>query len=303
MRKYNCLVKFSNNKISMSKRIKQLKVRIKEIKRIKQDTFLLSFISSHIAKNALPGNFLHVKIDEVILRRPFSIHKIKGSTVYILFKVKGRGTKAFSRYRSADFLDVIGPLGQGFRWPKPIAEDSQVLLVAGGIGVAPLVFLAEKLRKAHSSQSRIQSVALLGAKSKNEVLCESEFKKSGFKVKIATDDGSKGFKGIVTNLLKQRLSTTDYRLRTSIYACGPEAMLWEIGKLIKKYPRYSSGSLEKKGYRSKGFSQKSPISCQVSFEQFMGCGMGVCCVCSMETKQGYKKVCKDGPVFDIKDIW
>jgi dihydroorotate dehydrogenase electron transfer subunit len=122
---------------------------------------------------------------------------------------------------------------------------------------------------------------LLGAKNKKEILAEGEFKKLGFEIHIATDDGSRGFKGNVTSLLKKLLATSDYRLSTNLYACGPKEMFYEIKKVLEKYPQ---------------------IQTQVSFEQFMGCGLGICYGCVIETKEGYKKVCKDGPVFDLKII-
>jgi len=252
--------------------VKQFKVEVKDIKRLKKDLFLLSFDSSWLAKTASPGQFLQLKINSVILRRPFSIHKVQKGTVYILFKVKGRGTKALSKIKKGARLDIIGPLGSGFKYDT---QCERRILLAGGIGVAPLMFLAQKLTGANN-------LVLLGAKNKNEILCEQEFKKLGFAVKVATDDGSRGYRGTVANLLRHILRTTNNEQRTTIYACGPKEMFFEINKVLKKYPS---------------------VDCQVSFEQFMGCGLGICCACAIETKNGYKKVCKDGPVFNLKDIW
>lgn len=251
--------------------VKQLKAKVKEIKKIKPDVFLLSFSSSYLANCAQPGQFLHLKINSVILRRPFSLHKVKGNTIYIIFRVRGRGTKALAKVKQGDALDIIGPLGQGFKLGKTRAN----ILLAGGIGVAPLVFLAQKLGKG-------KNTILLGVKNKKEILSETEFKKLGYKVLIATDDGSRGHKGTVTDLLRQILITYSPKLKTNIYACGPKEMFLEVSKVLKK---------------------RTKLNCQVSFEQFMGCGLGVCCACVIETKEGYKKVCKDGPVFNIKDIW
>jgi dihydroorotate dehydrogenase electron transfer subunit len=260
----------------MKPEVKQIKVKIKEIKKIKSDIFLLSFVSGHLLRTASPGNFIHIKVDSVILRRPFSIHMIKGNVIFVLFKVKGRGTKALAAYKKGKILDIIGPLGEGFK----ISHKTQItshrnILVAGGIGVAPLMFLGGKLRN-------MQNVVLLGGKTKNEILCEKEFKKLGFIAEIATDDGSRGFKGTVTELLKRQLLAISYQQSANVYVCGPEAMLKAVYKIVKKYPH---------------------IKCQVSFEQFMGCGIGICCACTIETKHGYKKVCKDGPVFNIDEVW
>ncbi|MCK9614016.1 MAG: dihydroorotate dehydrogenase electron transfer subunit [Candidatus Omnitrophica bacterium] len=261
---------------------KELEVKIEFSKKIKNDVYLIGFKSAYIASSARCGQFLHLKVDDkiTILRRPLSIHKIEKNLIYLLFRVRGRGTKLLSQCKKGDVFDAIGPLGNGFHVPRP-TPNAQRILVAGGMGVAPLVFLAEKLREIRSPKSETRNLILLGAKSKKEVLAESEFKKLGFEVHIATDDGSRGFKGSVVELLKEQLRTYNLELRTNIYACGPKEMFYEIKKVLEKYPQ---------------------IQAQVSFEQFMGCGLGICYGCAIETKEGYKKVCKDGPVFDLKII-
>jgi len=263
--------------------MKQLKVKTVFLKKIKSDVFLLGLDSSYLANSARPGQFLHVKVDDktTILRRPLSIHKIEKNLVYILFRVRGRGTRLLANSKKGDVFDVIGPLGNGFSVTRPPLH-SQNILVAGGMGVAPLVFLAQKLAKIKNSKLGIKNLVLLGAKSKKEVLAESEFKKLGFEINIATDDGTRGFKGSVVELLRKVLSNYQHNnLSTNIYACGPKEMFFEIKKVLEKYPK---------------------IQAQVSFEQFMGCGLGICYGCVIETKEGYKKVCKDGPVFDLKVI-
>jgi dihydroorotate dehydrogenase electron transfer subunit len=271
---------------------KQIKVVVDSVSKIKEDIFLLSFSCPYVAQKAVPGNFLHVKIPGTILRRPLSVHNVKGDKIYILFKIRGRGTKILSQYKKGDALDIIGPLGKGF----DISHQSSVvghqnkkegvtnILVAGGIGVAPLLFLAQKLKSddgRRMTDDRRRDTILLGVGSKKDILCEEEFKKRDFKVNIATEDGSKGTKGTVIDLLKNIRTTDDGRRTTNIYACGPKEMFYAMNKILKKYPN---------------------VNCQVSFEQFMGCGVGVCCGCVIATKDGYKKVCKDGPVFNLKDI-
>lgn len=245
--------------------------KIKQLKKIAAGVYLLSFDSPALAKKARPGQFLHLKIPGTVLRRPFSIHKVAGKTLHILFRVRGKGTALLAKYQPGDELDIIGPLGNGFR-TRPRTKN---ILVAGGIGVAPLLFLAQALKG--------KNTVLLGAKNKKEVLCASDFKKLGFKIKVATDNGSQGLKGTVADLLKKflvRKHASDQAL--NLYACGPEAMFKAVHKIVKDLPR---------------------INCQVSFEQFMGCGLGICCGCTIETKQGYKKVCKDGPVFDLAEVF
>jgi dihydroorotate dehydrogenase electron transfer subunit len=262
---------------------RHLKIRIESLQALHPQIYLLKFKSPLLARAAQAGQFLHVKVDseKTILRRPLSIHAIEGSALFILFKVRGRGTRILSQYKKGDTLDVIGPLGNGFALPAQTQSPLKQILVAGGIGVAPLLFLAEKLRKSQTQNHKSQNLVLVGAKNKKEVFAEKEFKKLGFKVLIATDDGSRGFKGAVTELLKKELLTLGPQLSASIYACGPKEMFLTIKRIIEPYPG---------------------IECQVSFEQFMGCGLGICCGCVIETAHGYKKVCKDGPVFDIKEI-
>ena len=232
----------------------------------------MSLRSKYLAQKSVPGQFLHIKVCCTILRRPLSVHSVTKDNVFILFKVKGRGTSILSKYKKGDVLDVIGPLGNGFKIPA--RQKARHILIAGGIGVAPLLFLAKRLKG--------ERVILLGANNKENLLCEADFRKEGCKVLTATDNGSKGIKGTAVSLLPKTINAQGKDKKVYIYACGPEPMFQAINKVMKK---------------------KTNINCQVSFEQFMGCGTGICCGCTIDTKGGYKKVCKDGPVFDIKDIW
>ena len=254
-----------------------LEGKITCIERLAKDVFLFSFQHKHIAKTAKPGQFLHIRINRegILLRRPFSIHKIEGNNIFILFKVKGKGTSALSSYRVGERLDVLGPLGNGFVINSSFSKSLSIL-VAGGMGVAGLVFLAEKLSKKEDN-----ALVLLGAKTKTELYCERYLKKMGCTVLVATEDGSRGFKGKVTDLLKHTLRSMPQLLDSSLYACGPKEMFYSLKNILDKYPG---------------------ITPQVSFEQFMGCGIGICLGCVIETGQGYKRVCKDGPVFNLKDI-
>lgn len=255
--------------------MKKLKVKLTHIDRIKKDVYLLRFTSGYLATHAEPGQFLHVKIDSpgLLLRRPFSIHRIKNNTIYLLFRIRGKGTHILSNYKKKDWLDIIGPLGKGFDYTLDAACTS--LLVAGGMGIAPLLFLAEKLNKS-------KKVVLVGAETKSDVLGKKNFKSLGCKILIATEDGSLGFKGTVTDLLKKYLSSKDKNFVAQLYACGPTEMFQELAGALKKYPRIKS---------------------QVSFEQFMGCGVGLCRACVIKTKRKNLRACKDGPVFDLKDVF
>lgn len=239
-----------------------------------------------IAKEAKPGQFVHLRCQdstEPFLRRPFSFHEINHKNFAILYRVIGQGTNLLAKKRKGDLIDVLGPLGNGFDI-TPATSDQRLatILVAGGMGVAPLLALAERLSfSVERIAERDKIIVLLGAKTKAAVLCEKDFRKLGLKVKIATDDGSKGYKGLVTDLLKKVLkgATSDQR-RATIYACGPQPMFKELARISR-------------GLR---------ISVQASLEENMACGVGACLGCPVETKAGYKQVCKDGPIFNLREI-
>ncbi|MCX7926876.1 MAG: dihydroorotate dehydrogenase electron transfer subunit [Candidatus Omnitrophica bacterium] len=229
---------------------------------------------SELAHRASSGQFVMLKVDSdqgPLLRRPFSIHQVKGKTVELLYEVRGKATEILAKMKAGQRLSLLGPLGTGFS----LCDLSYVpLLVAGGIGVAPLVFLAQNLRNR-------KGLAILGAQKKERILCEKEFKATGFRVKISTNDGSRGFYGRVTELLEELLAKdTLLRKKAFLYACGPRPMLKQTIMLSKKYN----------------------IPGQVSLETHMACGIGACCGCVVQTLTGYKRVCKEGPVFAIKEL-
>lgn len=256
-------------------------------KRIKKNYYEIALMAPKIATSALPGQFVNIKVTddlEPLLRRPFSIHQIYRQTgIKILYEAIGRGSEALTQRKSGECLDVIGPLGNGFDYGgRRTADDGRRILVAGGMGTAPLVFLAEKLAKT-------KNLVLLGARTKDDILCEKEFKELGCEVKIATDDGSRGFKGYVSELLKDELSAKRYpclsgrQALNALYACGPTPMLKEISRISQEYE----------------------IPTQISLEAHMACGIGACMGCVIKTKEDeYKRVCKDGPVFEAsRVIW
>ncbi|MGA2775310.1 MAG: dihydroorotate dehydrogenase electron transfer subunit [Candidatus Omnitrophota bacterium] len=247
----------------------QERIKIIANNKISARYFKLTLNSAKITAHAQPGQFVEIRVadsDEPLLRRPLGIHRVKGDAFEILCEIVGRATAILSQRRNGEYLDIIGPLGNGFRL------NGQTIIVAGGMGVAPLVFLAERLAVS-------KPLVLLGAKTKKSILCEKEFKKIGCDVKIATDDGSLGFKGKVTDLLRKLVSTVNCQLST-IYACGPRPMLKAIARISKKYK----------------------IPAQVSLEEHMACGIGVCLGCVVNTKKGMQRVCKEGPVFEAKEI-
>lgn len=257
----------------------QIKAKIISNKKLKSNYWHLEFESGIIAKNAGPGQFVEIKVSDGVaplLRRPISIHSVSGAKVKLIYEVIGKGTQILSGRNSGDFLDVIGPLGNGFEYSRITkkSDKRKTILVAGGIGVAPLVFLAEKLKS-------ISSLVLLGSRKKDQVICSQEFKALGYKVIIATDDGSIGFKGKVTELLREVLSESQQASKPeNIYACGPQLMLKAVAQI----------------------SCENNIASQLSLERHMACGFGACLGCVVATKSGYKRVCKEGPVFSGEEL-
>jgi dihydroorotate dehydrogenase electron transfer subunit len=237
---------------------------------IMPDVSLLWLKSPEIARQALPGQFVMVACGkETILRRPISVHSIDNDRLALLYMVVGKGTEWLSQLKKGDSLDILGPLGNGF---KVSSETKNYLLIAGGIGIAPLRFLAEKVKK-----SCRQIIMLHGAAAAKK-LYPKNLLPSEVNLTIATEDGSAGFKGLITELISMFSTTAD-----EIYICGPMPMLKHITehqdtlKLANK-PTY------------------------LSLEMRMACGLGVCYGCSIKTKNGLKQVCRDGPVFNMKEI-
>jgi len=263
---------------------------------IKERRLLLELSVPASFKSALPGQFIHVRFEgsyDPILRRPFSIHDVCESrkknklTLRVLYEVKGKGTQLLSQKKPFSELDCLGPLGHGFDLDG-IPQAKKVYIVAGGMGVAPLYFLAKKLADNPACPAdRREPVVLIGAKTKNDILCEKEFKDLGCEVRVATEDGSKGLKGRVTDLLVDILRRTRDEGRGlpigkagTIYACGSKPMLAAVFVIAYKYK----------------------MQAQVSLEEFMGCGLGACLGCVIRTNSGYKRICHDGPVFDASNI-
>lgn len=241
---------------------------IQSIDEVKPNIFLLKVFSEKIILNAKSGQFCNIKVSNnhyPLLRRPFSIHDVNENSIYFLFDIVGEGTKILSEKNIGDELDIIGPLGNGFN----INDDfSTAILVAGGIGVAPFPFLIKKL-----SDKKI--VTYYGAKNKNYL-----YTNNLINLQISTDDGSFGYKGYVVDLLKKDLSENIFD-NIKIFGCGPTPML----KALQKY------------------CINEQINCELSIESAMACGFGICQGCPIETLDGnYKLICKDGPVFNAKEI-
>lgn len=275
-----------------------------------------------------PGQFFHIRAGsdyDPLLRRPLSIHRLgsKPNILELLYKVAGKGTHLMSRRSKGTYLDVIGPLGNGFKIPS---EPSNFILIAGGIGVAPLMALADELAKFRKRSITV----ILGAKTKDYITCKRELKDLGAEVIVVTEDGSEGEKGLASDILEDvieqfdlrkadsaftpleikrrhgrrfkfltgpvrktfsnragfitkdtaHITIGDYRPEVGLYGCGPVAMLKEVAKIARYYR----------------------IQTQASLEERMGCGVGACLGCVVKTRAGYKRVCKDGPVFDLEEV-
>ncbi len=217
-----------------------------------------------IASAARPGQFVMVNCGEdTLLRRPLSIHRIENDTLAILVSVVGKGTRWLAQRQAGEKIDVFGPLGNGFV-TDPAATN--LLLVAGGIGIAPLYFLAQDAIKRGLSVTLLYGTAI-----------ENPYPEVPYAIKLirATEDGSVGYHGLVTDLLPDFTERAD-----QVFACGPLPMY----KTMAQMPELKT----------------KPV--QISLEIMMGCGAGICYGCTVKTKSGLKQVCKDGPVFDLHEV-
>ena len=254
----------------MAKQQYDEKILISENKKVNGKYFKLTFRSQKLSQNIQPGQFLHVRVNQgqdPYLRRPFSYFRAAAGSVEVLYEVLGHGTSILSGKMKGDELKVMGPLGNAFS--KNIGKKKRIL-VAGGVGVPPLVFLAEK---------NPTEYLLIGTKSKAEVLPKAELKKVKAKVKYSTEDGSYGAKGLVTPLLEQILMREDpgsYFIQT----CGPKPMMKAVMAIAEKYG----------------------VAGETSWDEAMACGVGACLGCMVETKEGLKRACADGPVFSFEEL-
>lgn len=234
---------------------------------VSEDVFRLELLCPEIAAYSKPGMFVQIRVDKgmLLLRRPFGIADVKDKSITVFYRVLGEGTKALTSVKSGDLLNVLGPLGNGFK-----TDAKRPLLVGGGMGLAPLLYLA----RFYQGKADI----LMGGRNKQEIFWEKYFRPYANNIFITTDDGSVGTKGFTTNLLPQLLTDTKYDL---VAVCGPGIMMQLISDIAAEYE----------------------VPCQVSLEKRMACGLGACLSCAVDTKDGQrKKVCKDGPVFWAEEV-
>lgn len=207
-----------------------------------------------------PGQFVDIALPGRYLRRPISVCQAKDGVLTLIYKAVGHGTEQMSHMQAGEKLDVLLPAGNGYDLTR---AGGYPLLVGGGVGVPPLYMLAEKLSK------KSHVTVILGFNAKDEIFYEQEFRKLGCEVIVCTADGSCGIKGFVTDGLKM------VKQYSYVYACGPAVMLKNIDSMLESDGEYS-------------------------MEERMGCGFGVCLGCTIVTREGAKRVCADGPVFDRK---
>jgi dihydroorotate dehydrogenase electron transfer subunit len=245
------------------------------------------------------GQFVMIRpawIGDPFLARAFSIYRLSGPpdggsspVVEILYKVLGKGTQCLARMEPGQEVEILGPLGNAFVSPDGL---EQAVLVAGGIGVPPIAALAAQLAQVPGPPSPVPRLEVfLGGKSSEDILCLKDFEEASASVHITTEDASLGTRGLVTSLLRPfllappaaRLSAHDEASRLTIYTCGPPGMLAAVA----------------------GLAEETRIPCQVSVEANMACGFGACMGCAIEVTsedRSYKLVCKDGPVFDAREV-
>lgn len=237
--------------------------------------FRLVVRAPQIAPLVQPGQFAHVRVlpmKDALLRRPFSIYQVAGDTFSILYKTVGKGTEMLARLNAGQELSVIAPLGHGFTVPQP--DDETPLLVAGGYGMAALYLLAQR--------SPRKGIVFVGGRRRVDILCEAEFQALDWEVRVTTEDGSHGEKGLVTQPLLAELKRASAGRK--LFACGPTPMLNAVGKIAEQFN----------------------VPAELSMDEHMCCGVGVCLTCVIPIKLGdgweYQRTCTEGPVFDARQI-
>lgn len=245
--------------------------------RVAEALWEMEIMAPQIAAQAKPGQFVQVKVGDLLdplLRRPLSLYdvdKTKG-TLTFLYKIVGKGTELLSFRKAQENIELVGPLGHGFTLP---AQPLRALLVGGGVGIAPLLFLARELQACDCKVTVVYGVGHQG-----QLAGLDRFRQLGIECLLATVDGSAGLKGFVTDLFDCEIciEEIDY-----IYTCGPEVMMGAVAK----------------------YAAKHSISGEVSLEENMACGVGACLGCARKLKNddvNYVKVCQDGPVFDMQAV-
>jgi dihydroorotate dehydrogenase electron transfer subunit len=249
-----------------------LDLTVKQVEQINSRYVLIKLTQDEKLPPMLPGQFVEVRVDgssTTFLRRPISINfvDVDANELWLLVAAIGDGTRQLARLQVGDIVNCVLPLGNGFTMPQ--SADEHILLVGGGVGVAPLLYMGAMMKA-----QGIEPSFLLGARTAADLLQIDLFKRYG-RVYITTEDGSEGEKGFVTNhsvLQQQRF--------TRISTCGPKPMMMAVAK----------------------YATQADIDCEASLENMMACGLGACLCCVEKTTEGNLCVCKEGPVFNIKKL-
>ena len=246
-------------------------VQVTENRKVNEEYWKLSFHSVKLSRGVKPGQFINIQLEDnydPFLRRPFSYYRTASGRIEILYEILGRGTKLLTFKKKGDSLKVLGPLGKPFA--RNIGKKKRIL-IAGGVGVPPLVFLAER---------EPTDYLLIGCKSKGEVLPKKELSGIQAKVCYATEEGSYGTKGFVTVLLHEIIQKEKNPKLLFLQTCGPHAMMLAVMKMAKEFG----------------------IEGEASIDERMACGVGACLGCMVKTREGYKTSCVEGPVFQFNDL-
>jgi len=244
---------------------------IEEILKFNHSIYLLKVYSPELASIIKPGQFLNIRVAERVfplLRRPFSVCDVEGDHLYLMFNILGEGTSILAHKPIGSDLDILGPLGNGFNLD---GDYETAVIVAGGLGAAPFPFVTRALN------GKKNILSFIGGRTKDDVITYNLKN-----VEKASDDGSLGFKGNVVQLLEKNLGQLKSQ-KIKMFACGPTVMLRAL----------------------KEFCIKNEFECEASTECAMACGFGICQGCPIEStteSDKYLLVCKDGPVFNIKDV-
>ncbi|MDD5679346.1 MAG: dihydroorotate dehydrogenase electron transfer subunit [Kiritimatiellae bacterium] len=242
---------------------------------------LLTLKSKRIAPMVRPGQFVHLRLPspaDAVLRRPFSVFRAQAGRLAILYKTVGKGTQAMATLCAGDEINILGPLGQGF---PNVRKDTLPLLVAGGYGMAALYLVAQR--------APVKGIVFVGGAGADDILCADDFRRLDWDVRVATEDGSAGKKGLVTRILDAWLNKELHGRQPEFFACGPNGLLKAICK------RVGRGGWD--GW--------------ISMDRHMGCGLGACLACVQKVCKrdaagretwAWARVCTEGPVFACRDI-
>lgn len=246
------------------------KSQLIETKEVQENIFIQKIFSPEISHIAAPGQFLNIRVDTIypLLRRPFSVCDAEGDFIFLMFNILGEGTKLMTQKQPGDLIDILGPLGNGFN----LEDDyDTAVIVAGGLGAAPFPFLTRRL------PDDKKLISFIGGRTKQDVI------KYGIKnIHTSSDDGSEGRKGNVVELFKTHLNDLK-DIKIKVFGCGPTVMLRSLKQVCID----------------------NDFNCEVSTECAMACGFGICQGCPIESSRNqdsYLLVCKDGPVFNVRDV-